>query len=799
MAVREIEVEKKYWDEIDYFATEVDRFKKKQMDEEKFKGFRLHHGIYGQRQAGVQMVRIKIPYGGLNADQLERVAEIGETYTDGILHVTTRQDIQIHWVRLDDVVDIMKGLVRVGLGTREACGNSVRNVTATPYAGVHPLEVFDTTPYAHAVAHHLMRHEITQHLPRKFKVAFSGGEHEDGGILAIHDIGAMAVMKDGKKGFRLFGGGGLGATPVLAELMSEFVPAGLLIPACEALVLIHHHHSNRKNRMQARMKFVLKDWGPEKFRARWQELFDERKALWVKDHGEKWEPNPVFGVNLPEEAPYEWKPNGDPKFYEWLSTNTMAQRQKGYSLVTLRLERGDFTSSQARALSELCRKFMHDSIRLTQDQNVLLRGVKTKDLKALHDGLTKIGLSLAGAHRLRDIVACPGTDTCNLGLTSSRGLAHAIGERLDQMGPQAAHVEGMNIKISGCPNSCGQHHIGSLGFYGNGKKVSGRLVPHVDVLVGGGWGAGKASIGRSVIKLPTKRVPEAVEWAVKTYKSEGKKGQDFNTWAASKDKGWWRSNLEKFASVGSFAGDREKYIDYDSTDPFSLNDRGIGECAGAIFDMVTEIFNESEHFTFKANQSLLAQEWEAASAAADDAVYHAARALLYTIGIDDKRRFEVGHKFIYNVIDKAVMEDSFQPLLQRLVDEEIPVATKAAAQAHVQHALEFVDTCRRIQERANASGGAVSSLGTAPKAAGGETRPEKGPAKPYDLRGVACPMNFVKTKLRLEQMDAGEKLEVWVDQGEPERNVPRSVEQEGHKILEQGDMNEFYRIVIEKA
>jgi len=251
--------------------------------------------------------------------------------------------------------------------------------------------------------------------------------------------------------------------------------------------------------------------------------------------------------------------------------------------------------------------------------------------------------------------------------------------------------------------------------------------------------------------------------------------------------------------VGSFAGDREKYIDYESTDPFSLNDRGIGECAGAIFDMVTEIFNESEHFTFKAKQSLLVQEWETASRDADDAVYHAARALLYTIGIDDKRRFEVGHKFIYNVIDKAVMEDSFQPLLQRLVDEEIPVATKAAAQAHVQHALEFVDTCRRIQERANASGGAVSSLGTAPKAAGGETRPEKGPAKPYDLRGVACPMNFVKTKLRLEQMDTGEKLEVWVDQGEPQRNVPRSVEQEGHKILEQGDMNEFFRIVIEKV
>ncbi|MEW6775213.1 MAG: sulfurtransferase TusA family protein [Bdellovibrionota bacterium] len=797
MAVREVEVPKMIWDEIDYFATEVDRFKKKQVDEEKFKGFRLHHGIYGQRQAGVQMVRIKIPYGALNPDQLERIAEIGETYTDGILHTTTRQDIQLHWVKLDDVVDIMKGLAKVGLGTREACGNSVRNVTATPFAGVHPKEAFDVTPYAHAVAHHLMRHELTQHLPRKFKVAFSGSYEDDGGIVAIHDIGAIAVMKDGKKGFALYGGGGLGATPVLAEKVADFIPASLIMPACEGLVLIHHHHSNRKNRMQARMKFVLKDWGLEKFRARWQELYEERKALWMKEHGEKWEPAPVGVVNLPAEKPFEWKPNGDAKFHEWLQTSILPQKQEGYSLVNVRLERGDFTSAQARQLAGLCRKYMHDSIRITQDQNLLLRGVRTKDLKDVYQGLGQMGLAATGALRLRNILACPGTDTCNLGLTSSRGLAHAIGEKLDQMG-DLANIDGMSIKISGCPNSCGQHHIGSLGFYGNGKKVNGRLVPHVDVLVGGGWSQGTANLGKSVIKLPTKRVPEAVEWIVRTYHAERKKGQDFPSWAGAKDKGWWREKLTPFTEIGTFAGDREKYIDYESTDPFSLNDRGIGECAGAIFDMVTEIFNEADHFVFKGKQAALVQDWPTVSQAADDAVYHAARALLYTVGIDDKRRFEVGHKFIYNVIDKAVMEDKYQHLLQRLVDEEQPLAARSGAEPHFQQAMEFVEQCHKIQERASASGGAVTSLGTAPKAGGGETRPENS-AKPYDLRGVACPMNFVKTKLRLEQMDAGERLEVWVDQGEPARNVPRSCEQEGHKILEQGDMNEFYRIVVEKA
>ena len=798
MAVTEINVPQPIWDEIDYFATEVERFKTKQVEEEQFKGFRLHHGIYGQRQDGVQMVRIKIPYGRLNADQLERIAEVAEKYTDGIMHATTRQDIQIHWMKLDDIVEMMKDLARVGLTTREACGNSVRNVTATPYAGVHPKEAFDTSPYAHEVAYHLMRHEITQHLPRKFKVAFSGSVDEDGGIVAIHDIGAVATIKDGKPGFILYGGGGLGATPVLAEKVADFIPATMIMPACEALVLIHHHHSNRKNRMQARMKFVLKDMGTEKFKARFEELYEERKALWVKEHGENWTPKAQVEVKLPEEPAFEWKPNGDSEFYEWYQMNTMLQKQQGYSLANLRLERGDYDAAQGKALAALCRKYVHDSIRVTQDQNLLLRGVKTKDLKSLHQGLVEIGLANRGALRLRNVMACPGTDTCNLGITSSQGLGKAIGDVLDTM-PEK-YLEGMDIKISGCPNSCGQHHIAALGFYGNSKKVHGRLVPHVDVLIGGGWGHGTASLGQSVIKLPTKRVPEAVKWVVETFAAERKGAQTFKEWATQYEKGWWREKLTPFTEMGTFATDRNKYLDWEHFEPFSLADRGVGECAGAMIDTVTEIFNESDHFAFKAKEAMKAKDWQRASESADEAIYHACRALLYTVGIEDRRRFEVGHKFIYNVIDTSVMEDTFRDMPDRLVNEAKAYPAEADAKKHVADALAFVDECHSIHKRANDSGGTVSALGTKPQAKGGESRPvTEGKENLYDLRGVACPMNFVKTKLRLEQMQAGQILEVWVDQGQPATNVPRSVSGEGHQVLEQGDHNDHYRILIKKA
>lgn len=793
MAVKEIEIPQHIRDEIDYFATEVKRFKKKQVDEETFKGFRLHHGIYGQRQDGVQMVRIKIPYGAMNPDQLERCAEIAETITDGNLHMTTRQDIQLHWVQLDDVVEMMNSLAAVGLTTREACGNSVRNVTATPYAGVHPREAFDVSPYVHAVAYHLMRNELTSHLPRKFKVAFSGSLEDDGGIVAIHDIGGVARIRDGKKGFELYAGGGLGATPVMAEKVDDFVPVGFLLPACEALVLIHHHHSNRKNRMQARMKFVLKDWGVEKFKARYEELFAERKALWLEEHGENWDADLSLETRLPEEAPYELKTNGDAHFNEWLETAVLPQKQTGYSMIKVRLQHGDLHASTAKKLADICREFLKSDIRITQDQDLLLRGVRTKDLPAIYERLKEIGLNTTGAFRLRNVIACPGTDTCNLGITSSHGLEQAIGRALDEM-PEHRNLDGMTIKISGCPNSCGQHHIGSLGFYGNAKKVHGRLVPHFDVLVGGGWAAGKAEVGQSVIKLPSKRIPEAVKWIVRTYASERSEGQDFNSWAAQYDKKWWKEKLTPFAGIGTFAQDREKYVDYLQVEPFSLNDRGIGECAGAIVDMVTELFNEADHFTFKAQEQLKAKNWKEASISADNAVYWAGKALLYTIGIDDKRRFEIGHKFIYNVIDKAVMEDTFQHLPERLINDAAPYESEDEATRHVGEVLSFVGECRNIQRRANDG---ESTLGTEPRAGGGENLPERDRyGRPFDLRGAK---RYDELVAKLGGLKAGDYLEVWLDQGEPEKTVPEQVRQAGHKVIEQNTVNDFYRVVVQKA
>src|SRR6202140_3839758 len=544
--------------EIDIFETEISLRKQGKIDERLFAETRLRRGVYGQRYDNGQrhngktvrrlvfpsgeltkgqntmwdapgMQRIKIPGGGLDAVQLETLADLSEEYSDGIAHVTTRQDFQLHYVHIEDTPTIMRRLAAASITTREACGNSVRNVTACPYAGVCPDEAFDVTPYSQALSKFLLGHPDCQNFGRKFKPALSGCSQHACGLTSMHDMGMIAVtrIENGKekRGFETYVGGGLGAVPYQAKLFDSFVPPEELLPLAQSIARVFTARGEKKNRARARIKFLIQDLGIEKFR---ELVLEERKNLppdprWTQylDGAEEFKELPL--------KPAGQRPLlGSEAFQRWLKTNTRPQKQAGYAVVTIALPIGDITANQLRALADIARRFTTETIRTTVEQNIVLRWVSQNDLPELHKALEAAGLGAPGAETIVDIAACPGTDTCKLGISSSRGLAAELRNRLAEKSFQLDEaVQNLHIKISGCFNSCGQHHVADLGFYGVSRKMAGYAVPHFQVVLGGEWAHNAEAYGMHVMAIPSKHIPEVVTRLVDRYTAGRKNGETF--------------------------------------------------------------------------------------------------------------------------------------------------------------------------------------------------------------------------------------------------------------------------------
>jgi sulfite reductase beta subunit-like hemoprotein len=566
-------------EEIDTFDEFVRRFRRKEISEAEFRRFRLQHGVYGQRQEGFQMFRIKIPWGGLTAEQLEALAEMAQQTPRGIGHVTTRQNIQFHFLKLAEAPEFMRILEKVGLTTREACGNTVRNVTAGACAGVCPIEVFDVTPYAEAVARFLLRNPMNQNLPRKFKIAFSGCP-DDEGITAIHDIGVRAVWhrENGvsHRGFRVLVGGGLGPVPHHAQLLEEFTPAEELLSTVAAIVRIFDRFGNRENVSRARMKFVLQEFGLDKFRT---VVLKERTGLRLTMAGK------IPPVAIREELPPIRRrlPPGaqaveDPAYEVWRRSNVRAQKQAGYAMVTTRLELGDFTALQLRLLAFAAREFGDGSVRTTNQQNFLLRWIPQDALPGLYRVLRRAELARPGADRFIDVTACPGADTCQLGITSSRGLAVAISRMIEEKHPDLADETGGRIKISGCPNSCGQHHIATIGFYGGSKKFGGRQAPTYQMLLGGQWGDGSARYGKPTLRIPSKNIPGAIDRILDTYKAHRSSGETLQAFLDRFGYDHVAALLAGFTEIPTYDAAPDGFRDWGEDETFQLK-TGVGECA----------------------------------------------------------------------------------------------------------------------------------------------------------------------------------------------------------------------------
>ena len=577
------------------------------------------------------MMRIKIPFGGITPAQLETLADLSEEYADGVSHVTTRQDIQFHYVHIDDTPALMRRLAAVGITTREACGNSVRNVTACPLSGICREETFDTTPYAKACSRFLMGHPDTQDFGRKVKIAFSGCAQNPCGLVTMHDMGAIAKTKvvNGKvlRGFAFYVGGGLGSVPYKAKLFDEFLPEEELLPTMQAISRVFARLGEKRNRARARIKFLIANLGIEEFRKlvldeRQKLLPDPRWTAYLASVNEQTETALKSGVNL----------NGHQRlegFDAWYATNVYKQRQPGYVAATVTLPLGDASADQLRALADIARRFVKDTLRTTVEQNVLFRWVSEADLPEFYQAIEAIGLGAADAATIVDVTACPGTDTCKLGIASSRGLARELRFRLGEKSLQLDEaVKNLRIKVSGCFNSCGQHHIADIGFYGINRNVKGFQVPHFQVILGGKFHDNAGEYGVAIGAVPSKRIPEAVMSITEFYVRQRRKDERFQEFVARLGKKAIKDLLEDLTKIPAHEADRSYYSDWGDPREFTLADMGVGECAGEVVSQAEFTLAASERELFEAQLLLDAGRSQEAVKGAYASMVRAAQGLV---------------------------------------------------------------------------------------------------------------------------------------------------------------------------
>ena len=546
-----------------------------------FRPFRLQHGTYGQRQANVQMMRIKVPHGTLTPDQLHAIAEVAEQYTPRKLgHVTTRQAIQIHFVMLEDTPKIMRRLAEVGITTREACGHTVRNVTADPLTGIADDCVFDVTPYAEAAMRYFLRNPVNQKLPRKFKITYSASP-ADRGMIPIHDIGLMALERDGVQGFRVSVGGGLGAAPRIAEMLEDFIPAREQLRTIEAAIRVWDRFGERRNKNKARIKFLIAKLGIDEFRR----LYELELATLPPVTDERYcEPDFTLLEEAPAHGSHASRNGGGAKpregFEVWRRTNALRQSQAGYYTVHVLLPIGDATSVQMHALAEIARTYAGGHIRTAATQNFVLRWIHADDLAALHGALVDIGLAEDHAMTISDVMTCPGADTCAIGVTSSKGLGTELRARIIAGNGKYRDplVDAIKVKISGCPNSCGQHHVADIGFYGMAIRVGERQIPAFQLMLGGS-GQGEGKLAKVTMKIPARYAPDAFERLVETYVNERTEGEVFGAWYTRIGVPHVQEVLAEYRIVPEFSKDPMAFVDWGQTKFFTLDDMGEGECA----------------------------------------------------------------------------------------------------------------------------------------------------------------------------------------------------------------------------
>ena len=661
-----------------------------QIDEEKFRSLRLARGIYGQRQPGVQMIRIKIPFGKMTTEQLLKISDVSDEYSIGRLHTTTRQDIQIHYVSLDRTPELWSELEKSDITLREACGNCVRNVTASIDAGVATDEVFDVSPYADAIFKFFLRNPVCQEMGRKFKISLSGSE-QDNAFAFMHDIGLVAKIKDGVKGFKVMLGGGLGAQPMLAYEAYEFISAEKVIPFIEATLRVFDRYGERSKRLKARLKYLLSDIGVEQFMKETELVSTSlsQQTVVIDDAVEYTAPNPNYkvapAVTIDDAAAYA----------TWKKANVKEQKQDGFVSIYIRLTNGDFYTPEARKLAALVDDYAANDMRISINQGLMLRFVQPESLPFIYTQLKEWGMVKAGFDSVADVTACPGTDTCNLGISDSVNTAVVIEELIEQEYPELIHNNDIKIKISGCMNSCGQHSIAAIGFHGSTLKKDGNVMPALQVLLGGGsTGDGLGTVADKVIKLPSKRVKEALRLLLDDYSTNGNSGEYFNDYYRRQEKMYFYALLKPLANLDTI--EASDFIDWGHDDSY-IKQIGVGECAGALIDLVATIFIDVE-------EKLIFSKEAASKDLFSDAIYHsysamvnAAKASLTSFGVATNTLSGIVASFDEHVVKegKIELDGTFNDLVYQMNTLE---PTKEFASSYLKAAQGFYDKIAQLRK-----------------------------------------------------------------------------------------------------
>lgn len=678
----------------------IQLFKEGKIDEERFRSLRLARGVYGQRQFGVQMIRIKLPFGRVTSEQLHRISDVSDEYSRGRLHITTRQDIQIHHVSLDRTPELWAQLEKDDITLREACGNAVRNITASETAGIDINEPFDVSPYADATFKFFLRNPICQEMGRKFKMSFSGTD-DDTAISFIHDLGFIAKIKTEngvtKKGFKVLLGGGLGSQPRHADVIYDFLEEDVLIPTIEGVLRIFDRFGERAKRAKARLKFLVKDLGVDTFL---QLVSDEVNALENKtfkvDTTEFEQPISFQEISIPSV-----KIEDESAYNKWKETNVIKQKQEGLFAIGLKIHLGDFYTPKARLLADLVKKYAANEIRLTLRQNILIRHVKEGLLPFFYVELQKLGFAKAGYNSTADITACPGTDTCNLGISSSTGIAVELEKVLEEEYPAYLNNKEIAIKISGCMNACGQHNMAHIGFQGMSIKVGALQAPALQILIGGGiLGDGKGRFSDKLVKVPSKRGPEALRILLNDVEANQQEDETFLAYYDRQGKTYFYDLLKGLSDTSNLAP--SDFIDWGHSENY-VKAIGVGECAGVVIDLIATLLFESEEKITNSAEALKENQFS-------DSIYHSytslvntAKALLIAENIKTNTQAGIITSFQEHFVatGKINLDVSFEDVVYQIKREN---PTKAFAESYLNDAKSFynkIDAFRK-QEVSNA-------------------------------------------------------------------------------------------------
>ncbi len=639
-------------------------FRNGQIDDERFRSLRLARGIYGQRQEGVQMIRIKLPYGKVTSEQLKRITEVSDKYSTGRLHITTRQDIQIHYVSLDRTPELWSELAKDDITLREACGNTVRNITGSELAGVDVNEPFDVSPYAHGMFQYLLRNPICQEMGRKFKISFSSSD-EDTALSYLHDLGFIPKIKDGQKGFKVVFGGGLGSQPAHAELLSEFIPVNQIVPTAEGIIRIFDRYGERAKRMKARMKFLIKEIGKDVF----LDLVEkEKKAIAFETYEID-----TTAFDGPITAPLLEVPQvtiDDATAYEaWKASNVIAQKQAGYFAIGIKVLLGDFYTDKARLLADLIKNYGANELRFSLRQNIVIRNIKEENLPFFYQELAKLDMVALGYNTIGDITACPGTDTCNLGIASSTGIADELEKVIKAEYPKYSNNQEIEIKISGCMNACGQHNMSAIGFQGMSIN-SGKLVaPALQVLLGGGrLGNGEGRFADKVIKIPSRRGPDALRYILNDFDANGN-GSTFLDYYDAKGEKYFYEFLKPLSDVTNLT--EADFVDWGNADNY-VKAVGVGECAGVVIDLVATLLYEAKDKLTFAQEAFEDKKWSDAIYLAYAGFVNGAKALL--LAENQKTNHHAGIIDLFDTVfvetNKIQLATSFKELVYQIKENE---------------------------------------------------------------------------------------------------------------------------------